>query len=192
MVQQRFSDLTQRCINIMGEAGYSRQTIERYSQLWSCYIKPFMEDRGTDIYSMDIGTDFLSSMPEDVEGKFNPYRRCITILNSVLESGKILRYIPQTASFDMSGEIGTHTVAFINIKRDEKMRPQTLYVFERMLGRLVVFLRLKNIVKLDDMQEQELLNFIDSSQINKTQRAYELRGCCRYLIESLFHLIMVR
>lgn len=184
MVQQRFSDLTQRCINIMGEAGYSRQTIERYSQLWSCYIKPFMEGRGTDIYSMDIGTDFLSSMPEDVEGKFNPYRRCITILNSVLESGKILRYIPQTASFDMSGEIGTHTVAFINIKRDEKMRPQTLYVFERMLGRLVVFLRLKNIVKLDDMQEQELLNFIDSSQINKTQRAYVLRGFCRYLIDE--------
>lgn len=143
-----------------------------------------MEGRGTDIYSMDIGTDFLSSMPEDVEGKFNPYRRCITILNSVLESGKILRYIPQTASFDMSGEIGTHTVAFINIKRDEKMRPQTLYVFERMLGRLVVFLRLKNIVKLDDMQEQELLNFIDSSQINKTQRAYVLRGFCRYLIDE--------
>ena len=96
-----------------------------------------------------IGTDFLSSMPEDVERKFNPYRRCITILNSVLESGKILRYIPQTVCFDMSGEISTHTVAFINIKRDEKMRPQTLYVFERMLGRLVVFLRLKNIIAVE-------------------------------------------
>lgn len=67
MVEQRFSDLTQRCINIMGEAGYSRQTIERYSQLWSCYIKPFIESRGTDIYSMDVGIDFLSSMSEDVE-----------------------------------------------------------------------------------------------------------------------------
>lgn len=184
MVEQRFSDLTQRCINIMGEAGYSRQTIERYSQLWSCYIKPFIESRGTDIYSMDVGIDFLSSMSEDVEKKSNPYRRCITILDSVLESGKIRRYIPQAASFDMSGEIGTYTVAFINLKRDEKTRKNTLYVFERMLGRLVVFLRLRNVVKLDDMQEQELLNFIDSSQINKTQRAYVLRGFCRYLVDT--------
>lgn len=186
MVEQRFSDLTQRCINIMGEAGYSRQTIERYSQLWSCYIKPFLESRGTDIYSMDIGIDFLSSMSEDVEKKSNPYRRCITILDSVLESGKIRRYIPQAGSFDMSGEIGTYAVAFINLKRDEKTRKNTLYVFERMLGRLVVFLRLRNVVKLDDMQEQELLNFIDSSQINKTQRAYVLRGFCRYLVDTKF------
>lgn len=102
----------------------------------------------------------------------------------MLESGKIRRYIPQAASFDMSGEIGTYAVAFINLKRDEKTRKNTLYVFERMLGRLVVFLRLRNVVKLDDMQEQELLNFIDSSQINKTQRAYVLRGFCRYLVDT--------
>ena len=172
MAQQKFSDLTQRCINLMEDAGYSKHTIGRYSQLWFCYIQPFMDSKGTDIYSIDIGTDFLSSMSKDVEGKYNPYRRSITILNSVLESDKIIRYAPQTASFDMSGEIGTYAVAFINMKKDKKTKQQTLYVFERMLGRLVVSLRLRHIVKLDDMQEQELLNFIDSSQINKIQRAY--------------------
>lgn len=183
MVEQKFSDLTRRSINLMGEAGYSQQTIERYSQLWFRYIKPFMDIKGTDIYSMDIGIEFLSSMPNDVEKRCNPYRRCITIFNSVLESGKILRHIPKSASFDMRGEIGNHAVAFINHKRDEKMRPLTLYVFERMLGRLVTFLSFKGIVLLVDMQEQELLNFIDSSQINKSQRAYVLRGFCLYLVD---------
>ena len=46
----------------------------------------------------------------------------------------------------------------------------TLYVYARVLGRLLTFLHLKSIDTLEDLSDKLLLEFVDSSQINPGHR----------------------
>lgn len=72
-----------------------------------------METNGEEYYSSQVGEIFLSSLPTDVMQTYNHLGRCITILNTVLETGSIKRYVPQKQSFDMGGEIEYHVRVFV-------------------------------------------------------------------------------
>lgn len=125
-----------------------------------------------------------SDLPEDVMQTYSRLRRSITILNAVLETGRIKRYVPQKQSFDMSGELGRIMLDFLSYKRENRATDSTLYVYERMLGRFLTFLRLKGIETMSALAEQNLLEFVDSAQINKSQRVSVLKGLCYYLVEQ--------
>lgn len=143
-----------------------------------------METNGEEYYSSQVGEIFLSSLPTDVMQTYNHLGRCITILNTVLETGSIKRYVPQKQSFDMGGEIGSIMLEFLSYKREHRVADRTLYVCERMLGRFLTFLRIRGIETLSTLTEQHLLDFVASVQINKSQRVFVLRGLCYYLVES--------
>jgi integrase len=184
MVAKLFSDLVHECMAVMKNVGFSEKTIETYRSIWYEKVKPFMETNGEEYYSSQVGEIFLSSLPTDVMQTYNHLRRCITILNTVLETGSIKRYVPQKQSFDMSGEIGSIMLEFLSYKREHRVADRTLYVYERMLGRFLTFLRIKGIETLSTLTEQHLLDFVASVQINKSQRVFVLRGLCYYLVES--------
>lgn len=107
----------------------------------------------------------------------------LAILNTILETGCIKRYLPQKQSFDMSGEIGSVMLEFLSYKREHRVADRTLYVYERMLGRFLTFLKIKGIETLSALTEQHLLDFVASTQINKSQRILVLRGLCYCLVE---------
>lgn len=183
MATKLFSDLIHECITLMKNVGYSEKTIETYRSIWDEKVKPFMETNGQECYSVQVGNAFLSSLSVDVMQTYNRLRRCITILDTVLETGGIKRYVPQKQSFDMSGEIGSIMVDFLSYKREHRASDVTLYVYERMLGRFLTFLRLKGVETVSALTEQHLLEFVGSAQINKSQRVFVLRGLCFYLVE---------
>lgn len=183
MVTKLFSDLVDECVILMRDVGYSEKTIETYRSIWGGKVKTFKETKVQEYYSTQVGEEFLSSLPKDVMQTYNRLRRCITILNTVLETGSIKRYVPQKQSFDMSGEIGSIMVEFLSYKREHRVADKTLYVYERMLGRFLTFLRIKGIETLSTLTEQHLLDFVASTQINKSQRIFVLRGLCYYLVE---------
>lgn len=167
----------------MKDVGFSGKTIERYHSVWDGKVKSFMETKGLEYYSVQIGDAFLSSLPADVMQTYNSLRRSVTILNTVLETGCIKRFVPQKLRFDMSGEIGGIILDFLSYKREHRASDVTLYVYERMLGRFLTFLRLKGVETISALTEQHLLDFVGSAQINKTQRVLVLRGLCYYLVE---------
>ena len=184
MVTKLFSDLVHECMAVMKNVGFSEKTIETYRSIWYEKVKPFMETNGEEYYSSQVGEIFLSSLPTDVMQTYNHLGRCITILNTVLETGSIKRYVPQKQSFDMGGEIGSIMLEFLSYKREHRVADRTLYVYERMLGRFLTFLRIRGIETLSTLTEQHLLDFVASVQINKSQRVFVLRGLCYYLVES--------
>lgn len=183
MVTKLFSDLVHECKAVMADVGFSERTIETYQSIWNQKIDSFMESKGLEYYSTQVGNAFLSSLPADVMQTYNSLRRSVTILNSVLETGSIKRYVPQKQSFDMSGEIGSVILDFLAYKREHRVADRTLDVYERMLGRFLTYLRMKGIDTLHDLTEQHLLDFVASTQINKSQRIFVLRGLCFYLVE---------
>ena len=83
----------------------------------------------------------------------------------------------------MSGELGRIMLDFLSYKRENRATDSTLYVYERILGRFLTFLRLKGIETMSVLAEQNLLEFVDSAQINKSQRVSVLKGLCYYLVE---------
>lgn len=183
MVTKLFSDLLHECMTVMRDVGYSEKTIETYRSIWDEKVKPFMQAEGQEYYSAQVGEAFLSSLPTDVMQTYNHLRRCITIFDTVLETGNIKRYIPQKQSFDMNGEIGSIILEFLSYKREHRVADRTIYVYERMLGRFLTFLRIRGIETLTALREQHLLDFVASTQINKSQRIFVFRGLCYYLVE---------
>lgn len=186
MKTKLFLDLVDECVMLMRDVGYSEKTIETYRSIWDEKVKLFMETKGQEYYSVQVGDAFLSSLSIDVMQTYNRLRRCITILDTVLETGGIKGYVPQKQSFDMSGEIGEIMQDFISYKREHRASDATLYIYERMLGRFLTHLRLNGVETISALTEQHLLDFVGSSQINKVQRVNVLKGLCYYLVEHKF------
>lgn len=184
METKLFSDLINECVVLMRDVGYTKQTIETYLSIWDRKVKSFMEAKGLEYYSKQVGDEFLSFIPADVMQTYSRLRRSVTILTTVLETGRIKRYVPQKQCFDMSGELGGIMLDFLSYKRENRASDGTLYVYERMLGRFLTFLKLKGIITISALTEQHLLEFVDSAQINKSQRVSVLKGLCYYLVEQ--------
>ena len=185
MAQEKLlQDLIDQCKALMNEAGYSAKTLVTYNDLWECHLKPFMQKMGITMYSPEVGFDFLNSLPGDKLTLTNRWRRVITILDTVLQNGKIGRVKPQWVSFDMSGEIGEIANSFLAIKKSHLVRSTTVKVYALMLGRLISFLKIKGVTNLSNMSESLLLEFLSSSQSNPSQRAMVVRGFCQYLVQE--------
>ena len=85
-----------------------------------------MSVKGFEHYSTSIGEAFLATLAEEKVSMSSHLRRSITILDSVLQSGSISRYIPQKQEFDFSGEIGSVFLQLIDYKREF---PQIPFMF---------------------------------------------------------------
>ena len=166
----------------MRGVGYSEKSILRFKQIWDSKLNNFMSVKGFEHYSTSIGEAFLATLPEEKVLMSSHLRRSITILDSVLQSGSISRYIPQKQEFDFSGEIGSVFLQLIDYKRAMRVSPNTLYVYTRVLGRLLTFLHLKSIDTLEDVSDKLLLEFVDSSQINPGHRFQVVKGLCKFLV----------
>lgn len=176
--------LIDECETLMRDVGFSEMTILQYRQIWNSNLKPFISAKGIKHYDHSIGVAFLATLPEEELLTFTKLRRCITILDSVLETGRIRRYVPQKQDFEFSGEIGTVFLQLLEHKRTARVAKGTLYNYTRVLGRLLTFLRLKSVNQLTDLSDKLLLEFVDSNQINQGNRCQVVRGLCRYMVEQ--------
>lgn len=185
MAQEKLlQDLIDQCKALMNEAGYSVKTLATYNELWEWHLKPFMQQKGLTMYTSVVGFDFLKSLPGDKLTLTNRWRRVITILDTVLQDGKIGRIKPQCASFDMSGEIGEIAKSFLAQKKSQLASNRTVRAYGLMLGRLMSFLNIKGVTSLSQMSESLLLEFLSSSQTNPSQRVMAVRGFCQYLVQE--------
>lgn len=176
--------LIHECIILMRDVGYSEKSIQRFMQIWDSKLRPFMSAKRIGHYDTLTGEMFLATLPEEKVLMSSHLRRSITILDSVLLSGKINRYVPQKQEFDFSSGIGTVFLQLIDYKRFMRVSTGTLYTYTRVLGRLLTFLSLKSVVSLEDLSDRLLLEFVDSTQINPGHRFQVVKGLCRFLVEQ--------
>lgn len=166
----------------MCDVGYSEKSSLRYSQIWNSKLKPFMAALNVESYSCAIGETFLASLPQEKVIESSHLRRSITILNTTLTTGRINRHKPKKQEIDFTGEIGSVFTKLLEHKRNLRVAEGTVYIYTRTLGRLMTFLRSKSITKMDDMNDAILLAFVNSSQINPSQRYQVVRGLCKFFV----------
>lgn len=181
---QSLTTLIEECKTLMLEVGYSEKSILTYCQIWNSKLIPFLLSIGVKDYTVPIGNAFLDTLPKEKVFGTSRLRRSITILNTVLTTGKIERHVPKKIVPDFSGEIGSVFNRLIEKERSLRVSERTIYIYTRMLDRLMTFLRLNSITKIDDLNDQNLLDFVNSNQINQSQRFQVVKVLCRFLVEE--------
>lgn len=169
---------------LMRDVGYTEKTIETYLSIWNKKWNPSWKRRVWNTIPNKSETNTFPDLQKMWCKHIAVLRRSITILNAVLETGRIKRYVHKSNLLTWAENLEESCWIFCptNVRTEQRM--STLYVYERMLGRFLTFLRLKGIETMSALAEQNLLEFVDSAQINKSQRVSVLKGLCYYLVEQ--------
>ena len=152
MAQEKLlQDLVDQCKALMNEAGYSARTLATYNELWEWHLKPFMQQKRITMYTSEVGFDFLNSLPGDKLTLTNRWRRVITILDTVLQDGKIGRIKPQWVSFDMPGEIGEIAKSFLAKKKSQLLQYELFAVVSGISSQVILFAFLSKVAAISSL-----------------------------------------
>lgn len=178
------TNLIHECKTLLDDLSYTEESIKIFSRIWDSKLRPFMESLKVEYYSCAIGEAFLDSLPQEKVIASSSLRRSITLLDTTLTTGRIGRYYSKKQEIDFSGEIGSVFSKLLEYKRNQRVAEKTVYIYERTLCRLMTFLRSKSITKMEDVSDAILLEFVNSSQVNPSQRYRVVSGLCKFLADE--------
>lgn len=61
MEKVEIKKLIEQCLNYFYESGYAKGSIDYYKCLWTKGILQYMSDKGIDMYTLDVGAEFIES-----------------------------------------------------------------------------------------------------------------------------------
>lgn len=61
MEKVEIKKLIEQCLNYFYESGYAKGSIDYYKCLWTKGILQYMSDKGIDMYTFDVGAEFIES-----------------------------------------------------------------------------------------------------------------------------------
>lgn len=179
--------LTEECVKHLQELGYSDACISVHQKRWKDGIIQYMEKCGASSYSPEIGEEYLrcatkDSAPSTKRGR----RRNIHILSEYLENGTIRKRIVHLVNHPLPGVIGQVALEFLDALRTLRRSELTIENHRRMLSYFIAGLELKSVNKVDDIKEQDILDFIDVTPYAKDHHYNTMRLFCRFLYEKKY------
>lgn len=185
MEDTKITILIERCISYFYEHHYTIGVITKYASLWRNGIVPFMNKKGVDIYTPDIGAEFLSTFHHD--GKVGRYAknriRSIHMLDDLLIFGYVRKRSVKLVCHVLDGEIGVEMNKFIvhlvNLRRGKS----TLYQYRLHLSDFINYLTLNGVNTVNDIAENHIITFV-ASHPNKASVLTELRVLFRFWKEK--------
>lgn len=185
MIETKITILIERCISYFHEHHYTSGVITRYVSLWRNGIVPFMDKKGVDIYTPDIGAEFLLAFQHD--GKVGRYAknriRSIHMLDDLLIFGYVRKRSVKLVCHVLDGEIGVEMNKFIvhlvNLRRGKS----TLYQYRLHLNDFINYLTLNGVNTVNDITENHIITFV-ASHPNKASVLTELRVLFRFWKEK--------
>lgn len=186
MVESKIQVLIERCVSYFHENHYSDGTITRYVSLWRNGILPFMAKKGIEVYTPDLGVEFL--LPFMHEGKIGRYEnsriRSIHMLDDQLTFGHIRKRSVKLVHHALDGEIGAEMEValtnLINLRRSKA----TVDKYRLDLSYFADYLRLMEVNAINDITEEHIVTFV-SSHSNKAGILTALRTFFRFLKEKV-------
>ena len=179
--------LTKECVKHLQELDYSDACISVHQRQWKDGIIPFMEHRGVSSYTPEIGEEYLqyatkNSAPSTKRAR----KRNIHILSEYLEKGTIRKRIVHLVNHPLPGGIGQVASEFLDTLRALRRSELTIENHRRMLSYFIAGLELKSVNKVEDIKEQDVLDFIDITPYAKDHHYYSMRLFCRFLYEKKY------
>ncbi|MFR9543414.1 MAG: site-specific integrase [Rikenellaceae bacterium] len=109
--------------------------------------------------------------------------RNIYILDDFLSSGNIRKKTCNTVKYPLPNEIGNVAEQFLLKLGQLRLNKKTIHEHRRMLSYFITGLELKNINKINDIREDDIVDFIDAAQVNKDHHYNTVKKFCKYLYD---------
>jgi len=179
--------LVEECAKHLQELGYSDACIYEHQKRWKKGIIPYMEKSGTTSYTIEVGEEYLQFATKKIApSTIRARKRNVHILSDYLEKGTIRKRIIHLIDHPLSGKIGQVALEFLDTLKVLRRSELTIKNHRRMLCYFIAGLELKSVHKIEDIKEQDILDFIDSTPYAKDHHYYTMRLFCRFLYEKKY------
>lgn len=180
-------DLVQECEAFLRQLKYSEACIAVHRRQWNDGIIPYMEQRDIVDYTPIIGTDYLAYATKNSAPSTRRARtRNIHILDEYLATGSIRRRIVHLVDYPLPGEIGKIAQSYLDHLKELRRSEGTIINHHRMLSYFISGLSEKGKTHIIDIDEQDIIDFVDHTQVAKDHHFYTIRQFCRYLYDNGF------
>ena len=180
-------DLVQECEVLLRQLKYSEACIAVHRRQWNDGIIPYMEQRDIADYTPIIGADYLAYATKDSAPSTRRARtRNIHILDEYLATGSIRRRIVHLVDYPLPGEIGEIAQSYLAHMKELRRSEGTIINHHRMLSYFIAGLSEKGKTHIIDIDEQDIIDFVDHTQVAKDHHFYTIRQFCRYLYDNGF------
>lgn len=177
-------ELVRECESFLRQLNYSEACIAVHRRQWNDGIIPYMESRGITGYNPVIGADYLASATKDSAPSTKRARtRNIHILDEYLATGNVRRRIVHLVDHPLPGEIGEIAQSYLDHLKDIRRSEGTILNHKRMLSYFIAGLTSKGKTHLCEIDERDILDFVDNTQVAKDHHFYTIRQFCKYLYE---------
>ena len=178
---QTITNLLKLCEEKWIEAGYMRSTVANFKSIVKSDIASFMKEEELELFDSDVGIRYLESRKG--RKRWQRLCHCVDFLNAALENpdAPFIKRNIQLRSYDLCGEIGEVAQKLIELKKKERVRPDTLTVYRRVLSEFNLSLHLKGIDAIAELTEANVMDFFSSLKNNQSQRLFVIRAFCKYL-----------
>jgi len=182
--QDNIQSLIKACVAYLRDDGYSKARIDDYLRFWQNGVVTFMEDHSISNYSTDVGERYINTaITEGSASHKRAIRRCVHVLSDYHLFGKVRKRIVPYVNYELSGEIGEVAKGFITSLEAMRRSELTLSEHKRVLSYFIMHLSLKSIFHVPEINEDNVLSFLASSQNCKDKFLNTMRLFCRYLYE---------
>lgn len=182
MAPTNIKSLIATCKEKMKSDGFSDSTIATHSSNLERGILAYMSERGIESYNPDLGRAFLESLDRNTQ--WEKHYRCIGMLNSLLEHGRIMANRPPSQRHELPGEIGDIAKQLLALKRAERVSPKTIEVYQRIISQFIAVLNIKGVKHVSEITESHIVDFVSTTTNSKGQRLYIMKMFCQYLLNE--------
>lgn len=174
--------LIDRCVRFFEANCYTVGRINRYKSLWRNGIVKFMDEKGTEMYTTDIGADFKETCV--YEGMVRPQERdkirSIQVLDDMMSLGTIRKRCLIPVEHALYGEIGAAMERLIGHLGALRRSQTTLSSYRLYLSEFLVHLNDKGISRLNQITDTHILSFVSAHPTNKVNIVSALRVLFRF------------
>lgn len=169
-------------IQYLQDRKYSSACIETHRRRWRDGIVSYLDSRGINLYSPEVGEEYLALAMRNVAPSTQRGRkRSIHMLNDFLETGEVRRRIVHLVEHPLSGEIGVIAQEYLQEMKAARKNELTVLNHRRMLSYFISGLSIKGIKAVKDISERDILDFVDSTSVAKSHHYYTIKGFTRFL-----------
>lgn len=189
MKKLKIKALTERCVSYFSKHNYTEHRISKYRALWRTGIVRYMEEKGTEEYTSDIGAEFISTCQHNgiVRPQERERIRSVQVLDDMLELGHIRKRCIVPVHHALNGEIGREMEKLITHITNLRRSQTTINGYRLYLSEFLAYLNMSHIGHVYDITENHIVTYISHHPTNKVNILSALRVLFRFWKEE--HLI---
>lgn len=182
MEEIKIQDLIGRCTDYFQANCYTENRISCYKSLWKHGIIPFMESKGTNIYTPAIGAEFVEAC--HYHGTIRPQERekirSVQVLTDMIALGYIRKRCFTPVLHLLDGEIGKEMEKLVIHLSNLRRSKTTIYDYRLYLSEFLCHLSSASVTHINEISERHILSFISSHPTNKVNIVSALRVLFRF------------